>query len=120
MIADPEQGSNVGGNGRSTADAAGEAHLAALQTGAAWPAHAAELARWTWEHLVNRTDVWGAYLPLHRRSGDNKVYTAPAKSQRGKVVLTEAILARHYAGADQGHLTGLHSTSAANTSRWGG
>ena len=32
--------------------------------------------------------------------------------------LTRTILARHFRGEDQGHLIGLHTTSAENTCRW--
>jgi hypothetical protein len=90
--------------------------------GAAWQARAATLAAWAWATLVNRTDVWGGYRPLHLREPGNpngKIWTKPAKKDRGRIFLTEAIIACHYAGRDVGHLIGLHSTSPANTCRWG-
>jgi hypothetical protein len=80
------------------------------------------LAAWTWTTLVNRTDVWGGYRPPHLREPGNpnsKIWTKPAKKDRGRTLLTEPVFARHYAGRDVGHLIGLHSTSPANTSRWG-
>jgi hypothetical protein len=79
--------------------------------------------------LLNRWDVWGAYTPLHRRGQkyirDGKEvpvptsYTAPRKEVRGKVLLTEDLLRRHYRGRCPEHVIGLHSTSPANTSLWG-
>jgi hypothetical protein len=93
-------------------------------------ARAAELAHWSWAHLVNRTDAWGGYRPLHERG---KVYTRrdgtrgevgtpttpPAPSARGRVLLTEEVLACHYRGRAVEHVVGLHSTSSDNTCRWG-
>jgi hypothetical protein len=93
-------------------------HAATARLG--WQQLAPDLARWTSARLVNRTDVWGAYKPLPMRAPDKpSIYTAPAVKDRGKRFLTEGTIARHFAGSDQGHLIGLHSTSAANTSRWG-
>lgn len=91
--------------------------------GLAWRARAEELAEFTLLHLVNRTDVWGAYLPRRRRirledGTEQKTWTAPAKRRRGVETLTLPVLARHYAGADVGDVIGLHSTSPANTSRF--
>jgi hypothetical protein len=90
-----------------------------LQIRAAWAARAKDLAAWAWANLVNRTDVWGGYLPLYRRTAQKKILTAPAKSQRGKVLLTPSVLIRHCRGCDPGDVIGLHSTGADNTSRWG-
>jgi hypothetical protein len=86
---------------------------------ATWAARAPELAAWTSVHLVNRSDVWGAYWPLDRRQQGNS-WTAPAKYQRGKHFLTQDILERHFRGRAVEDLVGLHSTSPQNTSRWGG
>jgi hypothetical protein len=47
------------------------------------------------------------------------IWTSPAVKDRGKRFLTEEIMTRHFAGRDVGHIRGLHSTSAANMSRWG-
>src|SRR5262245_39515668 len=69
--------------------------------------------------LVNRTDVWGAYWPLDRRDRGSS-WTAPAKRKRGRALLTQDVLARHFCGRDVGHVVGLHSTSPDNMSRWGG
>jgi hypothetical protein len=91
----------------------------------------AVLADWTWRLLVNRTDVWGGYNALADRdkviiNATGKSFklgattTRPAVSQRGKVVLNHAVLKRHFAAAGPLDVVGLHSTSPANTSRWGG
>jgi hypothetical protein len=98
--------------------------------GIAWASRSRELARWAMARLVNRTDVWGGYLPLSERG---KTYTKPdgtqgvvpttvtrpAKNRRGQVVLTEDILARHFAASRPEHVVGLHTTSPENTSKWG-
>jgi hypothetical protein len=76
----------------------------------------------TMELLVNRVEVWGGYRPIHLREPDKpngKIWTKPARPDRGRRLLTEAIIAKHYAGRDVGHLIGLHSTSEKNTSKWG-
>jgi TOTE conflict system, Archaeo-Eukaryotic Primase domain len=97
-------------------------HNAPLDGADTWLATAGLLATWTWRHWVNRTDVWGGYRPLHLREladSDGKIWTKPARRDRGTKFLTEALIARHYAGRDVGHLIGLHSTSPYNASRWG-
>jgi hypothetical protein len=99
--------------------------------GATWGRRAPELARWAWERLVNRTDVWGGYVAEDQRG---KVYTRddgreqvlgktltrPARGDRGKVFLTEAHLVRHFRARGAGDVVGLHTTGPENTSRWGG
>src|ERR1700721_910254 len=97
----------------------------------AWEARSQELAAWAWRRLVNRTDVWGAYNPINLRDKtykrhDNsegtygKSYTAPrAKKDRGRVLLTEATLVKHFIGALPEHVIGLHTTTTENTSLWG-
>ncbi|HYF52199.1 MAG TPA: hypothetical protein VEJ63_22520 [Planctomycetota bacterium] len=82
-----------------------------------WGARADELARWAYTHMVNRTDVWGSYLPLRKRREGFFFFTAPFAAARGKEFLTPALLARHFCGLD-GHLLSLHSSSADKTSRW--
>ena len=83
-----------------------------------WIARAEELAQWTYEHMVNRTDVWGSYLAMEkRRSREMSFYTAPFPAARGKQFLTKGMIAKHFAGL-AGHLISLHSTSADKTSRW--
>lgn len=76
--------------------------------------------------LVNRADVWGQYRPRHKRTvrtrkdGSTSVenaWTLPSRKERGRKHLTLGILARHYRGASEGHIVGLHSTSAQSTSR---
>lgn len=93
-------------------------------SGEAWRARAPELTDFTLLHLVNRWDSRGGYLEFARRTVDEngverKIYTAPKKEDRGKRdVVTRYIIERHYQGASEGHVIGLHSTSAENTSRW--
>src|SRR5262245_16478720 len=85
-----------------------------------WADYADELAAWFWAHLVNRTDVWGGYLPLvFRGQGGDKTVTKPRVALRGQVRLTPGVLVRHARGRDAGQVAGLHSTSPDNTSRWG-
>src|SRR5262245_41939988 len=96
----------------------------------AWQARSEELAAWAWP-FVNRTDVWGGYLPLDRRGqkfkgadGKETVYdgpvTRPATKKRGQVLLTKDIIAQHFAGARPEDVVGLHALSRENTARWGG
>jgi hypothetical protein len=85
---------------------------------AAWSARDEELAAWAWDRLVNRTDAWGAYWPLHRRDAGNS-WTAPARRLRGRVLLTPDVLVRHFQSKAPEHVIGLHTTSPDNTSRWG-
>jgi hypothetical protein len=98
--------------------------------GVAWAARSRELARWAWERLVNRTDVWGGYTPVGDREKvitrpDGSTYklgatlTRPALRDRGRVSLTEAVLARHFRATSPADVVGLHTTSPENTSRWG-
>jgi hypothetical protein len=103
----------------------------AISLAHAWAAHSRELALWAWATLVNRVDVWGGYRPLDevgkeyiRQDGTKGKLgpqtTRPAnRSRRGKDFLTQAILARHFAGRCRQDIVGLHSTSEVNTSRCG-
>jgi hypothetical protein len=96
-----------------------------------WRERAEELADWTWNHLVNRTDVWGAYNPLHVRDQQytdkggrerryGKLYTAPRFSrERGAVLLTRDVLLQHFKATAAEHVIGLHAISEKNTSQWG-
>jgi hypothetical protein len=86
-------------------------------TPVAWSRQAPALAAWTWRRLVNRTDVYGGYLPLALRTGSNKSLTKPRRADRGRVFLTLGILERHFIGALPEHVVGLHSTSPENTCR---
>ena len=75
----------------------------------AWRARAAQLAEWAWARFVNRTDVFGGYLPLARRGKHVNAqgveenwlgpYTRPAKRHRGKVLLTPQVVTRHFAAS---------------------
>jgi hypothetical protein len=86
----------------------------------AWRGYADVLAHWATPRLVNRTDVWGGYLPLrYRTPGGSKSVTRPSIALRGRRTLTHEILAAHFRGYNHGHVIGTHSTSRPNTSRWG-
>jgi hypothetical protein len=80
-----------------------------------------ELAAWTWRLLVNRVDAWGGYWRDETADGSpTRQTTRPHPRDRGRVYLTERILANHFAATDTRFIVGLHTTSADNTSRWGG
>ena len=89
-----------------------------------WRARADELARWAMESLVNRRDVWGQYVPVSQRKTSAtgrmmNALTLPARDQRGgNDMVTLDKLARHFRAAQPGHVIGLHSSTADNTSRW--
>lgn len=68
--------------------------------------------------MVNRIDQWAQYLPLEQRSYSRIVHIVPPKQLRGQVCLSAELLARHYAGANVGHLVGLHAKGADNSARW--
>jgi hypothetical protein len=88
---------------------------AAPLTPNAWHERADDLARWALERLVNRTDVWGAYLP------DGKPTTRPPREERGSAWLGEdGVLLRHFRADGPQDVVGLHSTNNyRNTARWG-
>ncbi len=87
-----------------------------------WRQRAGELAQWTMAHLVNRTDVWGRYLPKKHRTTThgvkNNAITAPFRDERGKVFLGVSSLEKHFKTRNVGGVLGMHSTSADATSRW--
>jgi hypothetical protein len=93
--------------------------------GAAWQVAAPSLALWTWQRLVNRTDVWGGYNAICDRdkivNGKplGKTTTRPAVAKRGKALLDLAIIRQHFRATRPEQVTGLHTTSPSNTSRWG-
>jgi len=84
-----------------------------------WRAYAHNVAATYDARLVNRRDVWGAYLSVERRTHNRSTYTAPGKSWRGSWQLNATRLRRHVLAESVGHVVGLHSTSAEDTSRWG-
>jgi hypothetical protein len=109
----------------------GDAATLNTGTASAWRLRASDLACWATARLVNRADAWGGYRPLHERGQEftktdgtvgklGAQTTRPAPSKRGRVLLTEAVLRRHFAGHAVEHIVGLHSTSRENLSRWGG
>lgn len=89
-----------------------------------WSDRSSELADWTMERLVNRTDVWGRYLsPKYRQMGEdgktkNKAITAPFKQERGKTFLQKTSLEKHFRARHGGGILGVHSASKEGTSRW--
>ncbi len=87
-----------------------------------WRERSGELAQWTLLRLVNRTDVWGHYLPQrHRKNAagqPNNAVTAPFRDERGKVFLGQSSLEKHYKARDGGGILGIHSTAADGSSRW--
>jgi hypothetical protein len=96
----------------------------------AWAERAEELTRWAFARLVVRRDVWGGYVceqdrgkPYTRADGTTDklgaTLTRPARTQRGKVFLTEEVVLRHFRPRDAGDVIGLHTTDPDNTCRWG-
>lgn len=88
-----------------------------------WKARSKELAEWAWHRLVNRKDVWGQYTALSKREKMDarksyKALTLPQKSMRGKDMVTDDKLVRHFSSMRRHHLIGLHASSAEQTSRW--
>lgn len=77
----------------------------------AWQSRAEELADWTADHLVNRDDAWGQYLPRAQRSSSR---TAVTERKR----LTRRHLIGHFLTEGPGGQLGLHTTSPAGTCRW--
>ncbi len=90
-----------------------------------WRDRAPELAAWILKHLVNRTDVWGRYLPKRSRKTNaekeggfhGNAITAPFRDERGKVFLGVSSLEKHFKAVDGGVL-GIHSASSDGSSRW--
>jgi hypothetical protein len=114
----PPEDSRPDGGTTDTPSPAGRTRPASGDPAAAWRAHAADLARWTLDRLVNRTDVWGGYY-RDRDDAGNWVTcqtTHPRRAHRGKRFLTEAILTRHYRAFGTSDVAGAHSTSLENTS----
>lgn len=85
-----------------------------------WASAATSLGEFFDTNLVNRRDVWGAYIATDRReAGKQSTYTAPSLTRRGTDTLDVWRVAHHFAGGSTGHVIGLHSTSPSDTSRWG-
>lgn len=87
-----------------------------------WRSRANDLAIWTMQHMVNRTDVWGRYLAMNQRKEElgirNNAITAPFRDERGKVFLNISSLEKHYKTRRVSGVLGVHSTSSDLTSRW--
>ncbi|MEM1026652.1 MAG: hypothetical protein AAGJ38_01050 [Planctomycetota bacterium] len=75
-----------------------------------WQAHAEDLAAWAHERLVNRDDRYGGY-------GATGTLTRPATGNREGVV-TEQLLARHFAATNRDDVIGLHAAAPDQTARW--
>jgi hypothetical protein len=86
--------------------------------GHAWADNAVRLAEFIMRWFVNRSDVWGQYLPKAKRA-NGSAFTAPAKRMRGKLRLTAALLANHFRGLRSSHILGLHAISTEDTCAWG-
>jgi putative DNA primase/helicase len=84
----------------------------------AWRARAEELADWTIQLLVNRTDRFGRYNPIEVRGKLKSDRTAIGPLYTGWNLSRFHVL-RHYRGCAPQHVIGLHSTSAENTCRSG-
>jgi len=83
----------------------------------AWDLNADALAERAISLFVNRTDIYGAYKPLHRRD-TGSAWTAPFKADRGKIFLSPTVLAKHFRGRRVEHLVGCHAISQTDTCRW--
>ena len=89
-----------------------------------WRDRSPELAQWTMERLVNRTDVWGRYLAKKYRDQSstgnprNQAITAPFNRERGKIFLQVSSLEKHFKAKHGGGVLGVHSSSADGSSRW--
>jgi AAA domain-containing protein/TOTE conflict system primase-like protein len=94
-----------------------------------WDYYSLDLARWVMARMVNRTDAWGGYTPLRKRGekytdkdGKEKPIpnslTRPSRDKRGKVLLTEQIIRKHFQALQPELLVGLHTTSPQNTCLW--
>lgn len=78
---------------------------------AIWRAAADELSQFVMAHLVNRSDVWGVYIPPRsRNTPSDKARTAPARDDRGFRLLTTDEIREHFR-ADA--VIGLHAQSDA-------
>jgi hypothetical protein len=92
-----------------------------LDVARAWANRAEDLARWTMARLVNRRDAWGGYYRTQDAAGawTTCQMTCPKIADRGRVLLTRAILERHFRAVCTRDVKGLHTTSPENTSLWG-
>ncbi len=77
----------------------------------AWQARAGELAAWSAERLLNRSDVWGAYLGIKKRKPGRKSIVVKGR-------LDDQVIERHYRGMEPGHVIGTFASAKDKTSRW--
>jgi hypothetical protein len=87
----------------------------------AWHDRAEELAAWALANMVNRLDAWGGYYQTwaDEHGWTTQQMTCPRKADRGRVLLTEDVLVRHFRAASTRDVIGLHTTSPEDTCRWG-
>jgi hypothetical protein len=87
----------------------------------AWADRAGEMAPWADSLLVVRRDVWGGYYPALDSAGQYVTCqtTHPRKADRGRRLLTQDDLARHFRATSTRDVLGSHTTSPENLSRWG-
>src|SRR5260370_27749866 len=76
-----------------------------------WAAYAEPLAKWAWQRLVNRVDVWGGYW-RSQITGDDSPTTRPALSRVGYSQIALPDLVRHFSGATPHNIIGFHSAIA--------
>lgn len=81
-----------------------------------WLSRKHELSEWAWNHLVNRTDIWGQYTG--KPNSRWKALTMPRKEKRGEDQLTIEHLEKHFGSLKRHHLLGLHAQSFEGTCRW--
>src|SRR5262249_54771695 len=100
------------------------------QVAKVWAGRAAELAAWAWQGLVNRTDAWGGYHSLTDRERIvtrpdgtkgplGSTTTRPARAKPRRVFWTPSVREGHFRATVPQYVVGLHTTSPANTCRWG-
>lgn len=74
-----------------------------------WHNNSEALAEFVCKRLVNRTNVYGQYLPIDER-GKSSAKTVKAK-------LTSELVKQHFQARNKGDILGLHTTSEKNTCR---
>lgn len=81
-----------------------------------WQSRKHDLSQWVWQHLVNRTDIWGQYTG--KPKSKYSALTMPRREKRGIDNLTEEHVTKHFASAKRSHLIGVHAQSKDSMSRW--
>lgn len=81
-----------------------------------WHNRKHELAQWVWDHLVNRTDIWGQYTGKPKSKW--KALTMPRREKRGETLLTQEHVEKHFGTLKRNQLMGVHAQSADGMCRW--